>query len=335
MTDKANDRPAAVEHGGDGDEWREMWTRPYAPPVPSSAIVPSPQRGQYASLIASSWQTGVVAVIETSRLLIEAKATLPHGQFEEMVERDLPFGPRTARMLMEIARNQQIANRKHVSVLPPSWTTLHALSKLPAAEIEQRVADGSIHPGLERKDIRAWHVTSVAERCAKIAFDATALGKSAIVYGDPAWLYKDLSRTNSRAIERHYRTMPTDEICALPVRDIAHDDAMLFLWVTNALLPDGMKVVVSWGFEYCANMTWEKESIGNGYYVRNQHEILLIAKRGNMPAPAPANRPPSVIHAPRPGRHSEKPVVFYEIIERMYPGLPRIELYAGLARSAR
>jgi N6-adenosine-specific RNA methylase IME4 len=175
-------------------------------------------------------------------------------------------------------------------------------------------------------------VTSVAERCAKIAFDATALGKFAIAYADPAWLYEDLSRTNSRAIERHYPTMSTDDICALPVGDIAHDDAMLFLWVTNALLPHGMKVVEAWGFEYCANMMWVKESIGNGYYVRNQHEILLIAKRGNMPAPAPANRPPSVIHATRPGRHSEKPVVFYEIIERMYSDLPRIELFARAVR---
>jgi Protein of unknown function (DUF3102) len=93
--------------------------------------ITAPQRDRYAGRITETWQTGVVAIIETSRLLIEAKASLPHGEWEAMIERDLPFGPRTARMLMQIARNPQIANRNNCSVLPANWTTLHALSKLP------------------------------------------------------------------------------------------------------------------------------------------------------------------------------------------------------------
>jgi MT-A70 len=65
----------------------------------------------------------------------------------------------------------------------------------------------------------------------------------------------------------------------------------------------------------------------DGYWVRNQHEILIIASRGDMPAPLPANRPPLVIAAPR-REHSRKPDEVYALIERMYPGLPRIELFA-------
>jgi N6-adenosine-specific RNA methylase IME4 len=61
--------------------------------------------------------------------------------------------------------------------------------------------------------------------------------------------------------------------------------------------------------------------------VRNQHELLLIGRRGEMPVPLPANRPPSVIQAPR-REHSQKPDEAYEVIERMYPGLPKIELFA-------
>jgi len=66
-------------------------------------------------------------------------------------------------------------------------------------------------------------------------------------------------------------------------------------------------------------------------FVRNQHELLLVATRGDMPSPSPANRPPSVISAPR-REHSRKPDEAYELIERMYPQLPKIELFARHAR---
>jgi len=66
-------------------------------------------------------------------------------------------------------------------------------------------------------------------------------------------------------------------------------------------------------------------------FVRNQHELLLVATRGDMPSPSPANRPPSVISAPR-REHSRKPDEAYELIERMYPELPKIELFARHAR---
>lgn len=68
-----------------------------------------------------------------------------------------------------------------------------------------------------------------------------------------------------------------------------------------------------------------------GYFARQQHELLLIAKRGEPPMPDPENRPASVVQAPRE-RHSSKPEIFYDIIERMYPGVPKIELFARAER---
>src|SRR5215471_15309077 len=86
-----------------------------------------------------------------------------------------------------------------------------------------------------------------------------------------------------------------------------------------------------WGFAYKSNVVWVKDKIGLGYLVRNQHELLLIATRGDIPTPLPAQRPASVINAPR-REHSRKPDEACALIERMYPNLPKIELFARNAR---
>jgi N6-adenosine-specific RNA methylase IME4 len=89
-------------------------------------------------------------------------------------------------------------------------------------------------------------------------------------------------------------------------------------------------VLAAWGFEYKSNAVWVKDKLGLGYYVRNRHELLLIATRGNFPCPQPANRPSSVIEAPR-RKHSRKPDEAYEMIERMYPASDRAIRSSGAA----
>jgi N6-adenosine-specific RNA methylase IME4 len=106
---------------------------------------------------------------------------------------------------------------------------------------------------------------------------------------------------------------------------------VLFLWAPAPLLTDALSVMTAWGFEYVTNMVWVKDKIGVGHWVRNRHELLLIGRRGEFPTPEPANRPSSVIEAPR-REHSRKPDEAYEIIEAMYPELPKIELFARHAR---
>jgi N6-adenosine-specific RNA methylase IME4 len=112
---------------------------------------------------------------------------------------------------------------------------------------------------------------------------------------------------------------------------IGTPDAVLFMWAVSPLLIDAFDVLKAWGFSYRTNVVWVKDKIGLGSWVRAQHELLLIAIRGDFPCPLPANRPPSVIEAPR-REHSRKPDEAYEIIERMYPELPKIELFARQAR---
>jgi N6-adenosine-specific RNA methylase IME4 len=103
------------------------------------------------------------------------------------------------------------------------------------------------------------------------------------------------------------------------------------MWTTAPHLQESFQVFAAWGFEYKTNAVWVKDKIGLGYFIRGQHEHLLIATRGDMPCPLPANRPPSVINAPR-REHSRKPDEAYELIERMYPELPKLELFARQQR---
>jgi N6-adenosine-specific RNA methylase IME4/ParB-like chromosome segregation protein Spo0J len=151
-----------------------------------------------------------------------------------------------------------------------------------------------------------------------------------ILYADPPWQYEH-TKTESRAIENQYPTLSLRAICDLPVAKLCAPDCVLFLWVTSPKLEEAFAVLKAWGFTYRTSMVWVKDRIGMGYYARQKHELLLIATRGNPPTPEPKARPESVIKAKR-GRHSEKPEIFYGVIEKMYPKLPKAELFSRSAR---
>ena len=146
---------------------------------------------------------------------------------------------------------------------------------------------------------------------------------------DPPWRYEDPPMgVTSRSIENHYETMALAELVKLPVPDLAADDAVMFMWATAPNLPAAMTLLESWGFQYRTQMIWYKSKAAMGYYCRGQHEILLIGKRGEPVMPAEKDRPPSVIEAPS-RQHSQKPDIFLQILERMYPQYSRIYLWPG------
>lgn len=147
-----------------------------------------------------------------------------------------------------------------------------------------------------------------------------------IIYADPPWQY-DFAVSLTREIENQYPTMELAEICSLPVKDCSNKDSILFLWATNPKLLEALKVIEAWGYNYRTNMVWVKDKIGMGYYARQRHELLLIATRGSLPVPEPENRPDSAIISPRT-EHSKKPIVVYELIEKMYPHYTKLELFA-------
>jgi hypothetical protein len=107
-------------------------------------------REYWTKRISGTWQKAVESIIETGRLLIEAKSKLNHGEFTGMV---LPFTMRTAEMLMKIAEHPVISNAKHVSLLPPSWGTLYQLAKLPPEVLEAKIENGTVNSKIERKDV--------------------------------------------------------------------------------------------------------------------------------------------------------------------------------------
>jgi N6-adenosine-specific RNA methylase IME4 len=153
-----------------------------------------------------------------------------------------------------------------------------------------------------------------------------------IILADPPWSFHVYNGPDKeRTAERHYPAMSTEKICALPVDEVATPDAVLFLWAVACDLPGALRVVTAWGFEYVTHLVWVKDKAGLGHWVRNQHELLLIARRGDMPTPLPKNRPPSVIQVAK-REHSRKPDQAFALIERMFPDLPKIELFARTPR---
>ena len=103
--------------------------------------------------------------------------------------------------------------------------------------------------------------------------------------------------------------------------------ACFLLWASSSKLVEAMEVLRAWAFSYRTCAVWNKEVIGPGYFFRQQHELLLLAARGSPLAPATSDRMASVIRSRR-WAHSEKPRRVYEILERMYPTLPKLKLLA-------
>lgn len=147
-----------------------------------------------------------------------------------------------------------------------------------------------------------------------------------VVYCDPPWRYQHAA-SESRAIENHYPTTSHEDLRAMPVTELAADDAVLVMWATSPKLEEALDLIKAWGFTYKTSMVWVKDRMGMGYYARIRHELLLIATRGKVPAPAPSARPDSIVEAPR-GAHSRKPAGVRDQVAAMWPGLRKIELFA-------
>jgi len=152
--------------------------------------------------------------------------------------------------------------------------------------------------------------------------------KYSIILADPAWEY-DFSRSDSREIDNQY--LPSTMSDMKRLRPPAADNCVLFMWGTSPKLREAFDLIESWGFEYKTCAVWVKDKIGMGYYFRQRHELLLVAARGSVQLPDPSIRPDSVFEAPRT-EHSEKPIVVYELIELMYPGYKKLEMFARNTR---
>lgn len=181
------------------------------------------------------------------------------------------------------------------------------------------------------EDRRAERIQNIAEISRNNTTLDGSIGRFAVIYCDPPWEYEFMS-VDAWRVDNHYPTMTTEQICAEAVAAVVTDDAILFLWATAPKLAEAMQVITAWGFTYKTCAIWDKEWTGMGNYFRIQHELLLIATRGDIPPPKTDNRPASIVKFKRSTKHSEKPDVFYDIIEAMYPELPKLELFARATR---
>lgn len=160
--------------------------------------------------------------------------------------------------------------------------------------------------------------------------------KFSTIYADPPWRFQN--RTGKVAPENkklnRYETMDLEEIKAMPVSEVAASKSHLYLWVPNALLPEGLEVMKAWGFEYKGNIVWEKvrkdgmpDGRGVGFYFRNVTELLLFGIKGsNNRTLAPARSQVNLIRTMK-REHSRKPDEIIPIIEACSPG-PYLELFA-------
>lgn len=172
---------------------------------------------------------------------------------------------------------------------------------------------------------------------AALASDALAkeLARSATILADPPWRFDNRTGKGSPEHGRlhRYGTLSVEELSAMEVARAVGERAHLYLWVPNALLPEGLFVMESWGFAYKSQLIWEKvardgspDGRGMGFYFRNATETLLFGSRGGLRTLPAARRQVNIVRARR-SEHSRKPEGIYDLIERCSPG-PYLELFA-------
>jgi site-specific DNA-methyltransferase (adenine-specific) len=172
-----------------------------------------------------------------------------------------------------------------------------------------------------------------AKKMSQTALKPFTDSKYQIIYADPPWRYADQKNNDPAMGGITYPTMSLEEICAMPVNQIAEKNTSLFMWATMPMLKEALQVISAWGFKYttCA-FTWVKlNPSGNGIYSGLGHwtngnaELCLFAKRG---APKRvAKNVKQIVMSPR-GRHSAKPPEVRDRIVELVGDLPRIELFA-------
>jgi len=154
--------------------------------------------------------------------------------------------------------------------------------------------------------------------------------KYRVLYADPPWRYDDkcdAGAIQAGGAEKHYPAMSIADLCALSIADLCDDDAVLFLWTTSPMLEVAFTVIKAWGFAYKTSFVWDKVKHNMGHYNSVRHEFLLVCTRGSC-TPDVKKLFDSVVVCERSKTHSEKPTIFREMIDTLYPNGRRLELFA-------
>lgn len=226
---------------------------------------------------------------------------------------------------------------KAAGVSHDTISKVEKIEEAAAPELKEQLRKGdiSINQAYQtvRREAKKEEVQKRIEEHAKIQTGVIDINntdrKYNIIYADPAWQYWESGNKNQSL---HYRTMTIDEICNLPVKDIADNNCVLFLWVTYPILNEAFRVIESWGFKYstCA-FVWVKKNkqkdtpfIGCGAWTRANSELCLLATKGNITRLDASIS--QIVESPVE-EHSKKPDIIRELITRLVGELPRVELF--------
>jgi N6-adenosine-specific RNA methylase IME4 len=165
---------------------------------------------------------------------------------------------------------------------------------------------------------------------AAISAEPTPLprGPFRVVVADPPWPYETRVDDPNWRSAGPYPRMSIEDICVMPVEAMAHKDAVLWLWTTNAFMREAFQVLDAWGFREKTILTWVKDRMGTGQWLRGQTEHCILAVRGR--AVVKLTNQTTALHA-KMREHSRKPAEFYSFVERLCPG-SKVELFAREVR---
>jgi hypothetical protein len=165
-----------------------------------------------------------------------------------------------------------------------------------------------LHAEVSRRRVTVGSQPSSGTCTTEDLFALAATGaKFGTIYADPPWLYDNQATRASTG--NHYAGLTVDQLCELPIRDLAARDAHLHLWTTNAFLFDAPRIFSAWGFEFRSSLVWVKRQMGIRNYWRNSHEFLLTAIRGDAKRrlTRQMSTPPKLIHLKQFDMFEEQP----------------------------
>jgi ParB/RepB/Spo0J family partition protein len=253
------------------------------------------------------------------------------GQSERAVQRDAERGERISEQALRRIRGTGLdtgVTLDKLKRLSPEQQMVFVEAALDerkrklAEAKEIRTAQHAI-----KRTVRTGLIAGIAARGTHVAGQMPRAAYP-VLYADPPWQQEAWSDDTGQDKGLMYPAMPLDDIKALCAGDKspATPDAKLYLWVPTNRLDDGIDVLHAWGFDYTSAIVWDKVHIGMGREVRDRSEILLIGKRGAFPGLTLGTQTESLYAEVKTG-HSRKPVWFAEQIERLYPDLPKLELF--------
>jgi N6-adenosine-specific RNA methylase IME4/ParB-like chromosome segregation protein Spo0J len=245
--------------------------------------------------------------------------------FEEKAEKNLHLSQGQGIKGCQISDKVNVDTKKELAkVAGVSHDTIVKVQKIEekaSKEVKEKLQNGQISINKAYNDIKR---EAKKEELQKLE---PPKGKYRVIYTDPPWSYGDKKAPSSGGCEDHYTTMSISEICEMPIKELADDNAVLFLWVTSPLIQEGLEVIKAWGFVYKAMFVWDKIKHNIGHYNSVRHELLLLATKGSC-LPDENKLYDSVQSIERSNTHSEKPEEFRNIIDSLYKYGNKIELFA-------